>query len=230
MRYAVVLLMIVNFVFLSGCQTAIESLDNENYSLFRESSPKTILVLPPINNTNSAGASYTFLSTITLPLANKGYYVFPVAVVDRSLRENGLTHPEVMHEAPLEKLVEYIGADAVLYVEIKHWGSMFALIGSGPVVHSSARLVDAHTGDLLWRSRIFGTLDDEEYPASDDENSEYSSSFTKMILGALVDHIVSGDIDHTPAISSRANYDVVHHPFTGWLPGPYENKEVINDE
>ena len=59
-------------------------------SAFIASSPRSILVIPPNNKTVEVNAPYTFLAAISKPIAEKGYYVFPVAVIDTFLKENGL--------------------------------------------------------------------------------------------------------------------------------------------
>ncbi len=59
-------------------------------------------------------ATYGWLSTVTRPLAEAGNYVFPVAVVDELLRQNGMQTPGEMHTVPLDKVREIIGADASL--------------------------------------------------------------------------------------------------------------------
>ena len=77
------------------------------------------LVLPPVNESLDTSASYSFLTHVTLPLAEGGYYVFPVAVVEETFRENGLTNPEEIHSLGLDKLYEVFGADSVMYITIK---------------------------------------------------------------------------------------------------------------
>jgi len=46
-----------------------------NYAALEQSKPRSILVLPPVNNTVEVDAPYIYLSTISRPLAEKGYYV-----------------------------------------------------------------------------------------------------------------------------------------------------------
>ncbi len=70
---------------LAGC---VASKTPYDYSALENSRPRSILVIPPLNNSVEVNAPYVFLSTITAPLAEKGYYVFPVAVIDRFLKEN----------------------------------------------------------------------------------------------------------------------------------------------
>src|SRR5210317_1864170 len=88
-------------VLLSGCVAPTGPYD---YSALENSRPRSILVIPPLNNSIEVNAPYIFLATITRPLAEKGYYVFPVAVIDAFLKENGLPTPAEMNGIPLDKI------------------------------------------------------------------------------------------------------------------------------
>jgi hypothetical protein len=111
--------LILATLMLAGCAT----LPPKDYTEFRKSNPRSILVLPPINESTEVGATYSVLTTTTAPLAELGYYVLPVAIVDQFLKENGLTVPGEMQQAPLNKLHEVFGADAVMYMTIEQYGS-----------------------------------------------------------------------------------------------------------
>ena len=124
-----------------------------DYTLFHEHQPRTVLVLPPLDNSMEVDAAYTYLSTVTRPLAERGYYVFPVAVVDRMLRDNGLPGPGEMHQVPLQRLGEVFGADAVLYITLDNWGTSYHVIDSSTEVTADARLVDVASGTEIWRGR-----------------------------------------------------------------------------
>ena len=56
------------------------SVKRTDYRAYLDNFPKSVLVLPPINESLEVQASGMFLSTITMLLAERGYYVFPVAV------------------------------------------------------------------------------------------------------------------------------------------------------
>ena len=85
-----------------------------DYSAFRERKPRSILVLPPLNESVDVDATYSWLTTATAPLAETGYYVFPVAMVDAFMKDNGMPSAGEMREVSLAKLGEVFGADAVL--------------------------------------------------------------------------------------------------------------------
>ncbi len=120
-----------------------------DYSQYLAHMPSSILVLPPTNESVEPLASYNYLSVATAPIAEHGYYVFPVAVVDSMLKENGLPTPAEMRTAELSKLHEIIGADAVLYLHVHDWGTSYQVLNSQTIVSVSGRLVDAQTGTLL---------------------------------------------------------------------------------
>jgi len=55
----------------------------------------------------------------TLPLAEAGYYVSPVALVDETFRQNGVTTAYDASQIPFEKLREFFGADAAVYIRVR---------------------------------------------------------------------------------------------------------------
>ena len=85
-------------LFLVGCATTPSSY---NYDALLAAKPRSILVIPPKNSSLEVNAPYVFLSTISKPLGEKGYYVFPVAVIETFLKENGLPTPEEMNLVPM---------------------------------------------------------------------------------------------------------------------------------
>jgi hypothetical protein len=115
-------------IFIVGCNK--HEVKPYDYTAFKKSKPRSIVVIPPKNNSIEVNASYIYLSTLTKPLAEKGYYVLPVAVIDQFLKENGLPTPAEMNGIPLEKIREHTGADAVLYVEIEEFGQKYLVLSS----------------------------------------------------------------------------------------------------
>ena len=127
------------FLLLAGCVAPQQDVD---YTAYRQSRPRSILVLPPLNNSPDMRATYSFLSTVTKPLAEAGYYVFPVALVDQTFKENGMLNPGEMHQAPPDKLREIFGADATLYITVTQYGACYRILSSEVRVTAEAKLVD----------------------------------------------------------------------------------------
>ncbi|CAE6865487.1 Putative lipoprotein/NMB1162 [Paraburkholderia nemoris] len=132
---------------LAACVAPVQHVD---YTAFKNSRPRSILVLPPANETADAHATYGVLSQLTMPLAEAGYYVVPVAVMDETFRHNGLTTPADIQSVSPVKLREIFGADAALYPKVTQYGSVYQIVDSTTVVAASAKLVDLKTGDVLW--------------------------------------------------------------------------------
>lgn len=133
---------------LTGCTKNNKQLTD--YSAFRESKPRSILVLPPVNQSPDVKASNSFLSTVTMPIAESGYYVFPVAVVEETFKQNGVTTPDEIRALPLKKMHDIFGADAVMYITIKDYGTSYQVVNSDTRVTATARLVDLRSGKELW--------------------------------------------------------------------------------
>lgn len=131
---------------LGGCATQ----KPYDYTAFKEARPASILVLPPVNNSPDINATYSMMSQATTPLAESGYYVFPVTLVDETFKQNGLTSPSDIHEVPIAKLREIFGADAALYINVKQYGTSYAVISSETRVTAEGKLIDLRSGKTLW--------------------------------------------------------------------------------
>lgn len=127
--------------FLAGCAGSPTLPEEHDFTV-----PQVVVVLPPINETADIRASDRFLSTFTTALGEYGYYVVPVAVVDRMMKENGVPTPGEMHAVAPYKFAEVFGADAVMYIRISYFGP----VPGGAAVTAHYRLVDTATGNSLW--------------------------------------------------------------------------------
>jgi hypothetical protein len=198
------------FLLLAGCAGPQKDID---YAAYRQSRPRSILVLPPLNNSPDMRATYSFLSTVTRPLAEAGYYVFPVALVDQTFRENGLLNPGEMHQASPAKLAEIFGADATLYITVTQYGPVYSILSSETRVTANAKLADNRSGQLLWHG---------EATASDSEGGNNNSSgLVGALILALVKQVVSnvGDPGHAVARNTSNRLLQVKSP-NGLLYGP----------
>jgi len=200
---------LVAVLILSGCA----SVEPYNYSALKQEAPRSILVLPPMNSSVEVNAPYSYLSTISQPLAEKGYYVFPVSVVDTFLKENGLPTPAEMNEIGLDKIDQIIGADAVLYVDIQDWGQKFQVLSSVTVVQGHIKLVSVKTGELLWDSVI---------SAQYNPNNNGGGGLVGALVGAVVSQIAGELSDNSPQVARMANAAAFNSAKRGLLSGPYK--------
>ncbi len=153
-----------------------------DYSNFKASNPRSILVLPPVNQTPDVRASQSLLSQVTLPLAESGYYVLPVSLVDETLRENGITEAAIAHELPHKKLREIFGADAALYIKITAYGTVYQVLNSHTTVSAEASLVDLQTQKLLWSGSA---------TASTAEQQNQQQGLLAMVINAAIQQIAN---------------------------------------
>ena len=137
------------------------------------------------------------LSQVTLPLAESGYYVFPVSLVDETFRQNGLTNPAEMNEVKLQKLREIFGADAALYINIKHYGTTYVVLSSESRVTAEATLVDLRSEQVLWKGSA---------TASSAEGRSSSGGLVGLLVQAVVSQIVESSTNRSHPIAGVASY------------------------
>jgi hypothetical protein len=190
--------------------TACTTVEPYDYTAFHAHQPRSVLVLPPLDNTMEVDAAYAYLSTVTQPLAERGYYVFPVAVVDRMLRDNGLPGPGEMHQVPLARLGEVFGADAVLFITLEDWGTAYRVLDSATEVTAQARLVDVATGIEIWNGRHTAVY----------SSSSGAGSLTEMLVGALVNQVMSSVVDPSLDVARQCNQGLFCTEKRGLLLGP----------
>lgn len=164
---------------LAGC--AVNAPQPYDYLAFKEARPASILVLPPLNASPDIKATYSMLAQTTLPLAESGYYVFPVTLVDETFKQNGLTSPADIHEVPAPKLREIFGADAALYINVKQYGTSYAILVSETRVTAEGKLVDLRSGQTLWSGSA---------TASSAEGDSNNNGLIGMLVSAALRQIV----------------------------------------
>lgn len=190
----------------AGCNT-VKPYD---YTNFRAHPPRSILVLPPLNESTAVEGTYGYLSTVTEPIAERGYYVFPVEVVDQYLKQNGMPTAGEMHQVPLNKVRDIIGADAVLFVTLKQYGSKYVVLNSVTTVQLEARLVDTRTGIVLWQGTGMAQ-----------QNGSGSSNLLASLIAAAVTQAINSKTDRAHKVSRLANANLFYPKDTGLPYGPY---------
>jgi hypothetical protein len=131
---------------LSACVTQ----PKPDYSNFFDHQPHSILVVPPANKTTAVDAPAVFLTTVSAAFAERGYYVFPVFLVQDILNDLGATDEDSIAAIPPEKFKEVFGTDSILYVTITDWTTTYVVLSSNITVGAEYRLVEAGTGAVLW--------------------------------------------------------------------------------
>ncbi|MFC5429286.1 DUF799 domain-containing protein [Paraburkholderia denitrificans] len=199
---------------LAACAQPVKYTD---YTAFKNSRPRSILVLPPTNETSDVNATNGMLSQMTMPLAEAGYYVVPVAVMDETFKENGLTTPNDIQATSPAKLREIFGADAALYSNVSQYGTVYRVLDSATIVTASAKLVDLKTGDVLWQGRASAN--------SNEGNNNSGGGLIGMLVTAAIKQIANSLTDRSHDIAGVTSYRLLHagQP-SGLLYGPHSPK------
>lgn len=168
---------------------------------------RSVLVVPVMNRSVDVTAPDYFLSTVAIPLAERGYYVFPVNLVKRLLEDDGLADPGLVHAADPARLASMFGADAILYVTIERWDARWVLIQTTVTVDFSYVLRDGRTGETLWAER---------------QRMNYSSGDGGGgLLGAVINAAVAKAAPNYMPLARQANANVLAYPGPGFPSGPH---------
>jgi len=201
---------VVGLAFLGGCATKAPPYD---YSAFMKAKPATLLVLPPVNESPEVNATSGVWSHATRPLAEAGYYVLPVTLVDETFRQNGVLSSNDAQEIPLTKLREYFGADAAVYMKIKKYGTSYAVLASETRVEIEGRIVDLRSGELLWQGKAVAT--------SAEQQQQSQGGLVGLLVTAIVKQIIGTATDASYTYAGIANERMLGAPrYNGVLPGP----------
>ncbi|WP_259780420.1 DUF799 domain-containing protein [Aestuariispira ectoiniformans] len=203
---------------LTACQTTLPKAD---YTMYRELDPKSILVVMPVNRSVEVEAPDYFLTTIAKPIAEKGYYVFPVNLVKNVMDEEGMSDADLVHSSDPTVLGELFGADAILYVSIDKWTSQWVVFDTVTTVTFTYTMKSGETGETFW---------------SKTQNLQYSPNqggggggLAGLIAKAVIAAVERAAPNYIP-MTRQANAIAVNAKNDGMLPGPYSPEYKSGEE
>jgi hypothetical protein len=200
----------LSLALLAGCATPPAPYD---YRAFIEARPATLLVLPPLNDSPDVKATPGVWAHATRPLAEAGYYVLPITLVDETFRQNGLQMAADVHEVPPKKLRDYFGADAAVYLRVKQYGSTYAVVASETRVAVEAKIIDLRSGQLLWEGKATAS--------SAEQNQQNQGGLAGLLIAALVKQVMASATDSVLTWAAIADDRLLGAPRpNGVLPGP----------
>jgi hypothetical protein len=201
---------VVAAALLSGCATKAPPYD---YSAFIKAKPATLLVMPPVNDSPEVNATPSVWSHATRPLAEAGYYVLPVTLVDETFRQNGVNTANEAQEISLQKLRDFFGADAAVYLKVTKYGTSYAVLASETRVEVEGRIVDLRSGELLWQGKAMAT--------SAEQQQQAQGGLIGLLVTALVKQIIGTATDASYNYAGIASFRMLGAPrYNGVLPGP----------
>jgi hypothetical protein len=196
-------------ILLSGC---VSSPQRYNYSQLRTEAPRSILVVPVINKSIDVNAPDYFLATIATPLAERGYYVFPVNMVKSVLADDGLSDANLVHAGDPHRLGELFGTDAVMYISIERWDAKYVVLATTVTVELNYTLKSAHTGELLWKNHQVVVYQPQQ---------SSGGGLAGLVANAIVAAIAKAAPNYMP-LARQANGGAINLKGTGLPAGPYD--------
>ena len=191
----------------TGCATPVKT----DLSAFRAANPRSILVVPAVNKTLNVDAPNYLLTTLTVPLAEKGFYVFPVHTARTVLEQEGFYEGDAIHQQPPQALASLFGADAILYVTINRWDAQYALITTTVTVNFDYRLV-SKDGTELWKANK-----QMQYAP---QNQNAGHPLATLLVAAVTAAMTRADPNYLP-LAVMANEQVFNTDATAIPAGPY---------
>lgn len=207
--FARIVILIAALGVMSACAPTI----NKDYTKIRTENLRSVLVLPVVNNTVDVDAPRYFLSTVSAPVAERGYYIFPVNLVRGVMQEEGLSDADMVHSADPTVLGSLFGADAILYIAIEKWETQYLVISASTKVSFDYVLKSGKTGEELWRDTatiIHST-------------GSGGGGWAGLIAKAIAAAIQKAAPDYMP-LARRANRQVIWTPGRGLPAGPYHEE------
>ena len=163
-----------------GCSPKIDRLTA--YPNLYNEKPLSIIVMPPINKSTKVEAKTGFYNTLTMPLAESGYYAFPASISMLFWKEQSAYDAELLIDKPMGVLNEMLGADAVLFTTIHSWRKV--ALTSSVEVEIEYLLKGTLSDDVLYQRKGLLTVQ-----SSSNSGSALADLATNVIKTALTKEV-----------------------------------------
>jgi hypothetical protein len=182
-----------------------------NKEAFVANHPRSILILPVNNASNTVDAPSMAQPRVPIHFLNLGYYVLDPALTNDYFLSEGAPTPAEIEQIDVGKFKTIFGADAVLYTKITEWDTTYLVINTTSTVSVQYKLVDTRSGQTLW-----------EVEKTEAENSG-GGSLVEIVANAAVSAALSQVERHgrENALFERANQNVFYGRLGGVYFGPY---------
>jgi hypothetical protein len=210
------------FIVGAGC---VHQPDMNKQEKFLSAAPRSILVVPIVNNSVEVTAADYMLSTVTIPFAERGYYIFPVNLVKRVLEDDGLADSSMVHKAPASKLAALFGADAVLYINVEQWDAKYALLTTIVTVSVKYQIRDGKTDAIIWENNQRMVYDPNKTGGS--SGNPVADLVVMLVKAAMTKALPQ----YVPLARQANSMAVMTYPGPGLPIGPYAaNNSTLVDK
>ncbi|WP_293227300.1 GNA1162 family protein [Moritella sp.] len=189
------LIAITIILFMSGCATTTTTKEAAFPDMYSDVNRQTMLIVPIINETTAAEAPDFLNATVAQPLADKGYYVLPVPIVNNIFKEAGIIDGAQLKGIPFSTYKDKFGAESVLFIKLTSWETNYMVISGNVTVGMEYILVSAETNNVLWSYKNTFVLDT-------------SGSSGNLIADLIVTAISTAATDYVP-VARRVHANAV---------------------
>lgn len=168
----------------AGCSSK-KSLKKDTYSALYREKPLSVLVLPPINRSVKVEAKEAFYSSLSAPIAQRGYYTMPPLLAMDILKEESAYDSELFLGQSTKKIGEVFGADAVLFTTIHNWTKVS--IAQCIRVKIEYQMISTATDEVL-----FHRIGDITVNTSVNTGNAIGNIVASIVVTALSKEIIAG--------------------------------------
>lgn len=162
----------------------------EQYSKMYEENPLSIVVMPPINQTNHVEAKDFFYTTLYAPLCEKGYYVYSPMMTMEMFQSESAYDAEMFIENDLSQFRNILGADAAMFTIIKSWKRNN--LGGKLTVGVEYILRSTKTGETLYQREGLITVDRNVNGGGSGLFGALVNTIATVASTAATDNVVAG--------------------------------------
>ena len=126
-----------------------------HYSLvpdYKTHPPRSVAVLPVLNETVSLKAQDIFRPLIQKKLSQKGYETSSFVHIDEKLLTKEIREAGQVHSLSPQELGKLLGVDALLYATVTDFSTTYLVAYASMSVGARFELKDVRTGEKLWDS------------------------------------------------------------------------------
>ncbi len=120
---------------------------------FEQRKPRSIAILPVLNETVDLDAPQVMLPMIHSAMLNKGYEVIGPEETKILLAKENIHEAGQMFSLTYAELGKLLGAKALLYCTVTDWSSLYLLVYSSVTVEAKFELIEAGSGKRLWEAK-----------------------------------------------------------------------------
>ena len=184
MKHAII--MFISALLFCSCSSNITTTRGKQYAKMYEENPTSIVVMPPINQTDFVEAKDYFYTTLHMPLCEKGYYVFSPYMTMELFQSESAYDSEMFLEGDLTIFKNILGADAAMFTKIKSWKKNSL---SGKItVGIEYILRSTHTGETIYSREGLISVDTSQNSGS----SALGNLIATVVTTATTDKIIAG--------------------------------------